>query len=418
MKNVQKTEKWFSLFVIDFAILLIASYCIFLANITGSRNIPGLIALAALIAAILLRIYLFILKIKKKKKITSFAKYISNACEGGFLPEISSEWLNSRDEIGVLANTADRIQKYLKKQSSGVENESVDLLNSAINIMNELDTGLKDVNEASSKLEKLMRDTAETSENVAAETLDIAGSVQMVASKASKGLSSVNEINQSAQEMKARFSESMEKANQVFIRSKNELEKAIEESKNVEQISLLSDSIIAITTQTNLLSLNASIEAARAGESGKGFAVVAGEIRKLAEQSKAVVSKILDVTKQVENSVNNLASSSKILLEFMSVDVKNDYIFMQDVSSKYNEDTLFITELMNSFNQTSEELLSSVNNVLGSIDYISQASADGLGQSKNMKRDMAAITDKLDKALSELKGEQLRNHNDTDKISP
>ena len=57
------------------------------------------------------------------------------------------------------------------------------------------------------------------------------------------------------------------------------MESAVERSRNVEQINLLTADILEISSQTNLLALNASIEAARAGEAGKGFAVVADEIR-------------------------------------------------------------------------------------------------------------------------------------------
>lgn len=52
------------------------------------------------------------------------------------------------------------------------------------------------------------------------------------------------------------------------------LNRAIEDSKSVEQVNTLTNDILSISGQTNLLALNASIEAARAGEAGKGFAVV------------------------------------------------------------------------------------------------------------------------------------------------
>ena len=90
-------------------------------------------------------------------------------------------------------------------------------------------------------------------------------------------------------------------------------------SEHTSQIENITRLVGDLANQTNLLALNAAIEAVRAGEHGKGFAVVAGEIRKLADQSKASAEKInvllLDIQKTTKSTVAVTKEGTKTVHE-------------------------------------------------------------------------------------------------------
>lgn len=96
-----------------------------------------------------------------------------------------------------------------------------------------------------------------------------------------------------------------ERTSTMFTGIRKEIFQLQERTKEIEGFAGL---IQSITSQTNLLSLNASIEAARAGENGLGFAVVAEEIRKLAVQTASA-------TEQIENTVHKVQQEMRLTLE-------------------------------------------------------------------------------------------------------
>lgn len=98
---------------------------------------------------------------------------------------------------------------------------------------------------------------------------------------------------------------------QQAVRGMQEVESIARETSDVvsdlgrcsQEIGTMVEAIRKISSQTNLLAINASIEAAHAGEHGKGFSVVASEVRLLADQSRKAATEIEQMTKSIQNGV-------------------------------------------------------------------------------------------------------------------
>lgn len=144
----------------------------------------------------------------------------------------------------------------------------------------------------------------------------------------SKNLSnSLGEISSAVQ--------SVVKGSQVLTTSNEavllEIKKASENSKETDEIV---NFVQKVSSQTNLLGLNAAIEAARAGEAGKGFSVVAQEIRKLSNSSTESIKKIDSVLKAIAESV-----------EKISVGMEESNSFYEEQSASFEEITASIEEI-------------------------------------------------------------------------
>jgi len=163
--------------------------------------------------------------------------------------------------------------------------------------------------------------------------------------------------------------------------------------------------ITDISSQTNILALNASIEAARAGEQGRGFSVVAEEIQKLSEQTKTAVESIGSIVHQV---VNNTEEAVKAMEENVLFTENG----MESIR-KANESTTLITasnrELarqIHSIDEVAETIKMSSDDVaisMQQINYNTQENCSAVEQVTASSQENAAGTECLVQIVEKIK---------------
>ncbi len=82
-------------------------------------------------------------------------------------------------------------------------------------------------------------------------------------------------------------------------------------SEQTQAVGQIIGAVNEIATQSNMLALNAAVEAARAGQAGRGFAVVAGEVRALAEQSRAATGQVREILSEIQRGVNTVVMATE-----------------------------------------------------------------------------------------------------------
>ena len=245
-----------------------------------------------------------------------------------------------------------------------------------------------------------MEETAASSQEISATISEIDANVGTITEKAKEGTDVSRQIAGRAVELKGEALQSTENARSMYGDVRAKLEEAITQSKTIEQISILTQTILGITKQTNLLALNAAIEAARAGEAGKGFAVVAEEVRHLAEQSSQTAAGIQEIVKNVYSSVNNMKDNSEAILSFIDKNVLGDYEKLVRVSEQYNADAMTINKLMGEFQSAAEHLNISVSSISTAVNEV----ASTINEGAKGVQDMAGKTsDIVEMTMEEVK---------------
>ncbi len=205
--------------------------------------------------------------------------------------------------------------------------------------------------------------------------------------------------------------EEMERAakqNMEAIRAKTEeimsvLQEAIVKSRSVDQIHVLTEDILSISSTTDLIAVNASIEAARAGKAGEGFAVVAQEIRRLADSCATTAGHIQEVGGVVTGAVDYLSESARELVDYLGKNILTQFEASVRSGRQYREDAVYVERSMEAFNSRTDRLQGAMDEIAGSISGISGAIEGALpdvtgaaSSTRVLAEDMAGIAARMD----------------------
>lgn len=323
-----------------------------------------------------------------------------------------------RDEIGEIGRAFVNMRKNLRSIVSQIDNTSKSISKSAedieyvTNIISENSSNNSSVTE---ELAAGMEETTRATSNISESALSIDAETKDINTLAEEGLKASREVFFRADDINKNIDNKKKIARKLCEEVNEKTEIAINEAKSVDKINELASAIKAITTQTSMLSLNASIEAARAGEYGKGFAVVADEISNLANQSAETVGRITEIVEDVHMAVRNMTDCMNQTMNFLKENVFNDYEEFSSVGNQYRDDA-------KTFEKNAKDISSSINMLLSEIGRISEAIAGmntTINNSTNGVKDIAEktsnIVTSLDKAYDSVK-ENIKYSNDLESI--
>lgn len=302
------------------------------------------------------------------------------------------KYVNGKSEIGHIATAIDSLYRTFDAIIDTLNSCSVSLLKSAEKITSSSEELYDCVGDNAATVEQVVAGvtlTEEAVEQVGKEIGRISELVSDVGRKVSDGSERSEELIQEVQKMKDTANQSLDANREKMVWNENNIEKAMKELQSLSRINEMVDRILEITSQTNLLSLNASIEAARAGEAGKGFAVVASEIGNLALSSSETATEIQTICKDANKNIDYVRQCFVSILDYWKTDVTKQFTDFIEMSNEYSTSIGSIEELIRGIQNVTDSVSDGVVAICNQMERVEGATEEN---SQGMER----IIDKIE----------------------
>lgn len=339
--------------------------------LAGITTVTGVAVGISAIVVLLAIIICFILGRRLMRPLVKVSTIIEEIANGDINADFGMV-KETNDEIGLIIEKMKELTQSLGNIVGKIRNSSDtmsansyelnDTSSQTLAANNEISKAVEDVAEGSTGMAASISKINENLEEMSRETKDINESVNEIRNQTTAVQDSSKIMNDKIK--------SMQDSSHKMDEGISAISKRIETvNTTVDKVSNIVSVIEEISSETNLLSLNASIEAARAGDAGKGFAVVAQEIRVLSDNTnteleniKQIISSLVEECRYcvqasgtiVEDNAKQKEEIKAVLDEFGSLDEQ-----IQKTAEKADE----IEELVTAMIELNDDITKSSNSL-------------------------------------------------------
>lgn len=339
--------------------------------LAGITTVTGLAVGISAIVVLIAIIISFIMGRRLMRPLVKVSTIIEDVANGNIEADFSVV-KESNDEIGLIIEKMKELTQSLGSIVGKIRNSSDTMSSNSY----ELNDTSSQTLAANNEISKAVEDVAEGSTGMAASISKINENLLEMSNETKDINASVDEIKnqtvavQDSSKIMNDKIKSMQDSSHKMDEGISAISKRIETvNTTVDKVSNIVSVIEEISSETNLLSLNASIEAARAGDAGKGFAVVAQEIRVLSDNTnteleniKQIISSLVEECRYcvqasgtiVEDNAKQKEEIKAVLDEFGSLDEQ-----IQKTAEKADE----IEELVTAMIELNDDITKSSNSL-------------------------------------------------------
>ncbi len=287
------------------------------------------------------------------------------------------------------------------------------------------------LNEMTDSLQQMIVQIRDTSANLASASSEILAATTQQAGGATEQSTAVTQISATIDEVRAIAGQTNGHAQSVAEQSQRTAEVSLAGRQSIadtiagmnsvkEKVEVIATGILAlseqaqaigqivstvndIAVQSNMLALNAAVEAARAGEAGRGFAVVAGEVRSLAEQSRAATVQVTEILSEIQRGVNTAVMLTEEGMKGVGAGVK--------VAEKAGEAIKLLAESISGSAQAAAQIAAAAGQQMAGMEQISTAMLNiqqvalqtvaGSRQSERAAEELNALAQQLGQAVEQ-----------------